>query len=122
MPITVEKKKRMTNQEQNSYSDRRGCERLPCQQYVALTILIRPKMQKFEVTVHDVSHTGIGFLLDAPLKVGTVLALQRRIYVPGQSWIRSGKVTHATQLGDKWLMGCELSPPFSQAELASLSS
>lgn len=93
----------------------------PSPPLVTLTILVRPKMRKYQVVVHDVSPTGIGFLADVELHPGTVLALQRLIYQPGQSWIRSGRVLQATPQSDKWLVGCELSPPFSEEEMAALT-
>jgi PilZ domain len=100
--------------------ERRAGSRHTCEQPNALTILVRPKMQKYKVTVFDISATGISFLLEVALPEGTVLALQRQILIPGQSWIRSGKVMHASQRGDKWLIGCELTPPFSVDELSAL--
>src|SRR5262245_10577956 len=101
--------------------ERRTSKRQRCQPFVSLTILVRPKMQKYQVTIHDVCHTCLGFLADVPLQPGTVLALQRQIYAPGLSWIRSGKVTHATPHGEKWLVGCVLSPPFSDSELTGMA-
>ena len=110
------------NEEQplNLELERREGGRVVCQQFVSLTILVRPKMQKFQVEVVDLAPNGVGFLLDQPLLAGTVLALQRVIYVPGQSWIRSGKVMHSSPREDKWLIGCEVSPPFTGEELKAM--
>ncbi len=102
--------------------DRRDSRRVDCSKYVPLTILVRPKMRKHQVLVVNAGIRGIAFLLDEPLAAGAVLALQRQIPIPGKSWIRSGKVTHATQNGDRWLIGCELTPPFSKEELDSLQN
>jgi hypothetical protein len=44
--------------------------------------------------VHDVSADGIGFLLDRPLDLETVLALQLRGERPGTSVIRMARVVH----------------------------
>jgi len=100
--------------------ERRDSLREDCTKFVSLTILVRPKMQKFQVVVVNAGIRGMAFLMDEPLPTGAVLALQHQIRIPGQSWIRSGKVTHATQHGEKWLIGCELTPPFSKEELESL--
>jgi hypothetical protein len=110
------------NEEQNLElePERREGSRVVCEQFVSLTILVRPKMQKFQVEVVDLAPQGVGFLLDQPLIAGTVLALQRVLYVPGQSWIRSGKVMHSSPREDKWLIGCEVSPPFSGEELRAM--
>jgi len=100
--------------------DRRG-ECLRCRKGVSVTILVRPQMTKLQVTIHNVSADGIGLLMEAPLAPGTVLALQR-LYSPTQSWIRSGKVTRSTQQGASWHVACDLSPPFSEEEMAALVS
>jgi hypothetical protein len=105
-----------------SSKERRRTERHRCKKDVSLTILVRPKLQKYKVKVYEVSQGGIGFLMETPLELNTVVALQRIMYSPRVSWLRSGKVIHATQQGERWLIGCELSPPFTEAEIASLTS
>jgi len=100
--------------------ERRSESRHTCVKAHQLTILVRPKMTKHQVVIVDVSATGIAFLNDEPLESGTVVALQRQIMMPNQSWIRSGKVSHAKRQGDQWLIGCMLSPPFSAEELKAM--
>jgi len=100
--------------------EHREASRHACSKTYQLTILVRPKMTKHQVVLVDVSATGIAFLIDEPLKPGTVLAMARRIMKPNQSWIRSGKVSHVKPQGDQWLIGCLLSPPFSADELHRL--
>ncbi len=87
-----------------------------------LTILVRPGMRKYQVSAADISNFGIGFLMDESLPLGSVLAVQQHVLIPGRSWIRSGKVIHATPRGDRWLIGCEVSPPFSKQELEVLQN
>ncbi len=132
--------------------DRDGA-RHPAPEPRVVRLAIRPSFQSFPALVHDVSATGIGFLLDRPLESGTVLALQLRGERPGASFIRMARVVHArrhlpvknapwvkkkpffqnllTFLGSGssakkpedfiWLIGCQLSPPLSPAELELLS-
>ena len=110
----------MDRRDDSALGERRDSGREACHKFVPLTILVRPQMQKYQVEVVNAGIRGMAFLMDEPLNAGTVLALQRQIRIPGLSWIRSGKVTHATQRGEKWLIGCELTPPFSREELESL--
>lgn len=110
----------MEQRDDSALGERRNGPREDCDQSVSLTILVRPQMRKYQVVVVNAGIRGLAFLMDEPLQTGAVLALQRQIRIPGQSWIRSGKVTHSTQRGEKWLIGCELTPPFSREELESL--
>lgn len=82
--------------------------------------IIRPSLQCFRVTLWDASTHGISFLHDAPLERGTLLALQLRAGMPGSSRVRTAHVAHATRQGEKWLIGCRISPPLSDIELESL--
>jgi PilZ domain len=100
--------------------ERREAKRHTCAKAYKMTVLVRPTMTKHQVIIVDVSATGIAFLIDEPLESGTVVALQRQLMLPNKSWIRSGKVSHAKRKGDQWLIGCVLTPPFSEDELKNL--
>jgi PilZ domain len=108
----------MLNPLEEILKERRAHERHNCTRIVPLTILVRPKMQRYQIVPTDISQTGLSFLLNAPIQVGAVFAIQRHVLIPGQSWVRSGKVTHCSARGDQWQLGCELTPPFSEEELA----
>jgi PilZ domain len=110
----------MAMPDQTAPIERRDGSRYTCEDFNNLTILVRSRMQKHQVVVFNISATGIAFIMDVPLKPGEVVAFQRYILAPGQSWIRSGKVNQATKRGDKWLIGCELTPPFSAEELNAI--
>jgi hypothetical protein len=77
-------------------------------------------MRRYQVTLHNVSPNGVGFYVDEPLAVGTVLGLQRAVRSHTGSWVRSGRVVHCTLAGDRYLVGCMLSPAFTEDELQAL--
>lgn len=68
--------------------------RYRCRGERIVRLAVRPSFQSFPALVHDVSTDGIGFLLDRPLDLGTVLALQLRGERPGGSVIRMARVVH----------------------------
>jgi hypothetical protein len=112
----------MANPLEEIINERRTHERHPCTRTIALTILVRPKMQRFQIFPTDISRAGLAFMLHVPLPVGAVFAVQRHVLMPNQSWVRSGKVIHCAARGDQWYIGCELTPPFSDEELAVFSA
>jgi hypothetical protein len=57
-------------------------------------LAVRPTFQNITALVHDVSSSGIGFLLDHPLEPGTSLVLQLRGGRRGTSLVRTAKVMH----------------------------
>ncbi len=80
----------------------------------------RPSLKAFRVTIFDASPYGISFLHDVPLEPNTVLSFQLMAGKPGVSWVRTARVIHATPQEEKWVIGCQVSPPFSAQELESL--
>jgi hypothetical protein len=69
----------------------------------------------------DVSPEGIGFLAEHSPRLGSVLALQVLCGVPGASLTRVARVIHCARGEDGcWRVGCSVSPPFSNEEVASL--
>jgi hypothetical protein len=71
--------------------------------------------------VVDISPEGIGFLADGPLRPGSVLGLQLLWGLPSASQTRVARVAHCA-CGEEggWRFGCEVTPPFSGEEIASL--
>jgi PilZ domain len=69
----------------------------------------------------DISPEGIGFLADRPLRPWSVLALQVLCGAPSASRTRVARVAHCAG-GEEggWRVGCEVTPPFSADEVASL--
>lgn len=69
-------------------------ERYECRQRKIVRLTVRPSFQSFPALVRDVSAAGIGFLLNRPLELGAVLALQLRGGQPGTSVTRIARVVH----------------------------
>jgi hypothetical protein len=70
----------------------------------------------------DIGADGIGFLAERPLRPGSVLALQVLRGAPSTSLTRVARVIHcAPREGGGWRVGCQVSPPFSPEEVASLA-
>jgi hypothetical protein len=80
----------------------------------------RPSLKAFRVTICDASSYGISFLHNVPLEPNTVLSFQLMAGKPGVSWVRTARVVHSTRQQEKWVIGCQVSPPFSDQELESL--
>ena len=80
----------------------------------------RPSLKAFRVFICDATPYGISFLHDVPLEPKTVLSFQLMAGKPGVSWVRTALVIHATKQQEKWVIGCQVSPPFSAQELESL--
>jgi hypothetical protein len=69
----------------------------------------------------SVSAEGISFLAAGPLPPGSVLGLQLLSGVPSASRTRVARVARcAAGEEGRWEVGCEVSPPFSPEEVASL--
>ena len=68
--------------------------RYSCREKQLVRFAVRPTFENFHALVHDISASGIGFLLDRPLEEGTSLVLQLRGGRPGTSLVRTAKVVH----------------------------
>jgi hypothetical protein len=69
----------------------------------------------------DVSTQGLSFLAERPLGPGAVLTLQVLWGAPSASRTRVARVAYcACDDEGRWRIGCQVSPPFSLAEVASL--
>ena len=69
----------------------------------------------------DIGPGGIGFLAERPLRPWSVLALQVLSGAPAASRMRVARVAHCIREDDgRWRLGCEVEPPFSPEEVASL--
>ena len=93
-----------------------------CENFVSVEILVRPKMRRFQVVMIDVSADGISFLHGRPACSrapfwrcsATPCCRPFRGFGPAGSRMQPNAAR-------KWLIGCELSPPFSEDEMADLS-
>ncbi|HEX5273453.1 MAG TPA: PilZ domain-containing protein [Gemmataceae bacterium] len=94
--------------------------RHPCRSSPLMPCLVRPSFQPQRAIAHNVSRRGIALYLPRELPVGARLALFARGARPGESWVLTARVAYATCHGGGWLIGCELSRPLSDAELAAL--
>ena len=69
----------------------------------------------------SVSSEGVRFLAEGPLRPGSILGLQLLWGLPSASRTRVARVAHcAAGEEGRWEVGCEVSPPFSPEEVASL--
>lgn len=68
--------------------------RYRCREQQLVRVAVKPTFHSFSALVHDVSSNGIGFLLQTPMEIGTVLALQLKGGQPGTSLVRTAKVVH----------------------------
>jgi hypothetical protein len=98
----------------------RGHRRRACRASPLLKLLVRPSFQPCRGVVRDVSRRGISLFLARGLPVGARLALYARGWRTGGSWMQTGRVVYATCNDGAWRIGCELSRPLSDAELAAL--
>jgi hypothetical protein len=83
-------------------------------------VVARPSLRPFRALARDFSEGGLSFLHDSPLEPGSVLALQLTARQADTSLIRTARVIHVTPAEGLWLIGCQVSPPFSTAELEGL--
>src|SRR5207248_8661497 len=68
--------------------------RYRCREQKLVRVAVKPTYQSFSALVHDVSTSCIGFVLQHPMELGTVLALQLKGGRPGTSLVRTAKVLH----------------------------
>lgn len=73
-------------------------------------------------TVQDISVSGIGLLVRAPIKPGMILVVELQSTVRNIRHQRLARVTHATDQGNGYaLLGCEFANRLSDAELQTLA-
>jgi hypothetical protein len=69
----------------------------------------------------DISTQGLSFVAERPLGPGAVLTLQVLWGAPSASRTRVARVAYCDcEEEGRWRVGCQVSPPFSLAEVASL--
>lgn len=72
----------------------------------------------WDMTVHNVSETGMGLISDRPFKAGMTLAVQ----LPGElQEPTSLQVAHSSKRRDKWLVGCAFPKPISEYDVQCLT-
>lgn len=107
--------------QQRLAEEKKSQQRRLCLNQHKLTILVRPRMEKFQVLLREISVNEVLIHVHSPLEAGSVLAMQRIVPYPGTSWIRSGKVQEVLSQEDgSALVSCSMSPPFSKEELDAL--
>jgi len=145
----------MTQPEQPCQPRRAGIEgrvatRHRCREKLFVRFAVKPSFRNIVALVHDVSSTGIGFLIDQPLEAGNLLVMQIRGGSQGLSTVRTAKVMHVRKhlpvadapwvrkkpflksllsffTNDQqptpefiYLVGCRFSPPLSPEEMNRL--
>jgi hypothetical protein len=100
--------------------ERRSASRRRLRRYTFVRFIVRPHYQGYQVLLGDISPWGLSLLHHAPLEPGTVIALQVRGSLRGMSLVRTARVAHAVPYRGGWRIGCRVSPPFSEEELAGL--
>jgi hypothetical protein len=108
------------DQPQAPPADRRAEPRRDCNPFRFVWVVARPSLRPFRAAARDFSERGLSFLHDSPLEAGSIFALQLTVRQADTSLVRTARVTHVTPMEDLWLIGCQVSPPFSAAELESL--
>jgi hypothetical protein len=68
--------------------------RYRCREKKIVRFAIRPSFENFQALVRDVSTSGIGFLYNQPLDIGTLIAIQLKGKQPGSSMVRMARVVH----------------------------
>jgi hypothetical protein len=102
--------------------ERRRAPRRACRSAAELNYVPWPDSLGRLGYVLDIAAEGIGFRAERPLRPGAVLALQVLRGAPGASLTRVARVVYCNpQDGGGWRVGCQVSPPFSPEEVASLA-
>jgi hypothetical protein len=102
-------------------AERRREPRRPCPSRPLLRYVLRPGLRARWGYALDFTGRGLAFLAAEPVGCGSVLALRVEDGRPGGSIIRTGRVAHCGPVPGGWRIGCDVSPPFSPAELAALA-
>ena len=101
--------------------ERRRSPRRPCSVRPALSYVPWPGGLGRLGYALSVSPEGVRFLAEGPLRPGAVLGLQLLWGRPSVSRTRVARVAHcAAGEEGRWEVGCEVTPPFSAEEVASL--
>jgi hypothetical protein len=101
--------------------ERRASERFPPGVAVSWHVLREDRDEEPRASVHNLSATGVGLLVDRPFKPGTVLVLGLQTRHRRLSRPLPARVMHAsTAEGGKWLVGCQFVRKLSEAELQVL--
>jgi hypothetical protein len=99
--------------------DRRHEPRVGCPSQPALRYAVPPARPLRWGYAADVSREGVCFLAAEPVDVGEDVELYALEGPP--SCVRVVRVAHCAPTGvGSWRVGCEVSPPFSGEEIASL--
>ena len=102
-------------------AERRRSPRRPCPRLPALSYVPWPGSLGRLGYALSVSPEGVSFLAAGPLRPGSVLGLQLLWGLPSASHTRVARVAHcAGEAEGGWRVGCEVTPPFSAEEVASL--
>jgi hypothetical protein len=72
----------------------------------------------WQMTVHNVSETGIGLIAERPFKAGMILSVE----LPGQPHAAASlRVVHSSKQQGNWLIGCEFPKRLSIQEVRALT-
>lgn len=100
-------------------SHQRTMQRFPCDLVLSCR-LVRKRHACAQVSVVDLSTTGIRLILDRGLEPQTILAIDVQ---KGQIWARTllARVAHSTERADgTWAIGCQFANPLSEEEVREL--
>jgi c-di-GMP-binding flagellar brake protein YcgR len=115
-PLSLERSDQPTHP-----ADRRDAERHPCTLQPSWHIAGAGLDDATRAAIRDISATGIGFLIQQPVKAGTVLIL--KLQTQDQRFCRPlpARVMHTTlQTEGDWLIGCRFVRALSAQELRVL--
>ena len=82
-----------------------------------IRVLVRPGLHMLDASVQGVDAEGLLLLLDAPVEMGAVLAVQAEATPLTDSRILSARVVWCVERDAAWLASCRFSAPLSQREL-----
>jgi hypothetical protein len=101
--------------------ERRSWERRPAGPTVPSGLIVSVGKESRWARVRDVSVSGIGLLLAAPIDPGTVLSV--RLRAPGEpaAKARPAVVVHAAQAGASWVVGCAFKTPLTLQQFQALT-
>jgi hypothetical protein len=98
--------------------ERRGAERLPLEPTSVCRVMCEGQEGEPQATVRDLSATGIGLLIDRPLKPGSVLILSLQTGDHRLARPLPVRVMHSSPATEgNWLVGCQFVRRLSDPEL-----